>query len=226
VNFSPACGPSNTQQANWEITVSNTDTATLGAGVTWANLQTAVHLSSFANFSPGTSFWYSPCAVGSGSSYTNNLNYALYIRGNLVTASGGAPPSCRPVPTCTPPGGVAKALDRGEATPTFTPTPSPAANNGLLQSVVAAPNLSQNDTPIQFRVTLGSAASIKISLLTLMGEQVDELSASGSQGLNTLTWALNNRYQETVASGLYFYVLRVDNGIGSSVQTGKVVVLH
>jgi len=229
ISFSPACGPDSTHLANWEITLSNTDMATLAAGAAWSNLQTAVHLGNFANFSPGTGFWYSPCAVGGGSAYTNDIHYALYVKGTLVTASGGTPPTCRPNPTCTatPLGGVSMPLaNQGEGMPTFTPTPSPAANNSLVQSVVVAPNLSENGSPIQFRVVLGNPASIQISLFTLMGEQVDSLSTAGSRGLNTLTWELKNRNQEPVSSGLYIYVLRADEGIESRVETGKIAVLH
>src|SRR5262249_28257213 len=49
-----ACGPGPQQQANWEITVSNTDNALLLPGATWSNLQSQVHLANFGNFSPGT----------------------------------------------------------------------------------------------------------------------------------------------------------------------------
>ena len=98
VKFSPACGPATNMQANWETTISNSDSASLSAGTTWTNIETAIHVNNFPNFSPGTTDWYSPCV---GSTYTNNLNYALYYQGNLVTASGGVPPSCRPLATCT-----------------------------------------------------------------------------------------------------------------------------
>ena len=224
LNFSPACGPSNTQQANWEITLSNTDTATLGAGITWANLQTAVHLSSFANFSPGTGFWYSPCNVGSGSTYTNNLNYALYVRGNLVTASGGVPPSCRPLPTCTPSGAVVRSLDlalHGE-----TPTPSAVAEHGTVLSVVAVPNVSTNSQPIGFRVTLGQAALAKVSLFSVAGETVYQAQSQGNAGLNVIPWDLVNRAGSSVASGLYIYVVEIDGPAGATFHTGKVVVLR
>ncbi len=40
-----------------------------------------------------------------------DVHYAIYYQGNLVTASGGMPPSCRALPTCTPVGG---AMGAGE----------------------------------------------------------------------------------------------------------------
>lgn len=230
LNFSPACGPVSNKQANWEIKISNTDPVNLSAGATWANIQMAIHVNNFPNFTPGTGNWYSPCGVGGGSTYTNNLNYAVYYQGNLVTASGGVPPSCRPLPTCTPNGAkLLMQVVHVEGTPPFTPTPTPSpafAPSGLVQSVVAAPNLSRNGSPIQFRVSLGHSASIQISLFSLTGELVNQLNATGSAGLNTLTWALDNRSHSSVASGLYVYLLRVDDGVESKVQTGKVVILH
>ena len=63
--FSPACGPDPGHQANWEITISNTDHSALGAGLIWSNIQTALHLANFANFSPGEADWYSSCLAGS-----------------------------------------------------------------------------------------------------------------------------------------------------------------
>ena len=241
VEFSPACGPAPNEQANWETTISNTDTATLSAGTTWATIEAAVHINNFPNFSPGTADWYSPCV---GSIYTNNLNYALYYQGNLVTASGGAPPSCRPLATCTPGGnqpGVAMAalLNVSEPgttrTPTITPTPdttqaatptsSPTVST-LLQTAVAAPNISRDGQPIQFLINLGYTASIQLNLYTLMGEEVYSDKVEGNAGMNTITWLLKNKAQSAVASGLYIYSVQVNNGYEIATKTGKVLVFH
>jgi len=215
LNFSPACGPDSTHQANWEITISDTDTRTLGAGLTWANIQTAVHLSSFANFSPGTGFWYSPCSVGGNTTYTNDLHYALYVRGNLVTASGGVPPSCRPLPTCTPGGAAPQVSDLvlGGKTPT---------DHGKGFSVVAAPNISRDGQPIQFEVNLGEAVPLELDLFSVTGEKVAAINTEGAIGMNTLTWDLTNASKSQVASGLYIYLLRA----GDLTQSGKVVLIH
>jgi hypothetical protein len=219
LQFSPACGPDSTHQANWEITLSNTDTALLGGGVTWANVQTAVHLSSFANFSPGTGFWYSPCALGGGSTYTNDLHDALYIRGNLVTVSGGTPPSCRPLPTCTP-SGAAPSLVRAALDLLHGATATPIPQAAL--SMVAAPNVSRNGQPIRFLMNLGRTSPLQLRFFSLTGEKVAELTAQGSVGANILTWDLTNNAKEKVASGLYLYVLDARG----FTQKGKVVLLH
>ena len=97
-HFSPACGPQPSQQANWEITISNSDPTLVSPGVTWASVQATAHLANFGLLNPGASTWYSPC-VGS-SAFTSDVHYAIYVQGNLVGSSGGMPPSCR---SSTPP---------------------------------------------------------------------------------------------------------------------------
>jgi hypothetical protein len=91
--FAPACGPSPTEQANWEITITDADGAPLPPGATWSNIQTNVNLANYGNFSPGTADWFSPCL--SGSSYTTSTKFALYYQGRLLYSSGQTAPSCR-----------------------------------------------------------------------------------------------------------------------------------
>jgi hypothetical protein len=101
VRFAPACGPDATHQANWEITISTTDTTALAPGQTWSGVQTAVNLANYASFKPGAATWFSPC--GSGQPYASDTRFAVYLNGDLVTAQGAQPPSCRaPVPTDVP----------------------------------------------------------------------------------------------------------------------------
>ena len=88
------CGPDAQHQANWEITVSTTDTTSVSPGFTWSGIQTAVHLASYANFSPGSSTWYSPC--GSGQPFHSDAHYSVYVKGELVVTNLGiTPPGCR-----------------------------------------------------------------------------------------------------------------------------------
>jgi kumamolisin len=93
VHLAQACGPDPTHQANWEVTISTTDTTAIAPGVKWANLQSAVHLANYANFSPGTADWYSPCL--SGNTFQYDTHFAVYFQGKLVTSSPGIPPVCR-----------------------------------------------------------------------------------------------------------------------------------
>ena len=87
-----ACGPGPQQQANWEITVSNSDKASLAPGATWSNLQSQVHLANFGNFSPGTADWYSSCVSGSNGTYVNAGTFALYVSGQLAEDLDRRPP--------------------------------------------------------------------------------------------------------------------------------------
>jgi hypothetical protein len=92
-SFTPACGPDATHQANWEITISTTDGATLPAGAIWGNLQSSVNLANFSNFNPGTSKWFSSCLTGS--SFVADSHFAVYYQGTLVFSNGINAPDCR-----------------------------------------------------------------------------------------------------------------------------------
>lgn len=102
-----------------------------------------------------------------------------------------------------------------------------SADQVLLRSAVAAPNVSRGNQPIDFRVGLDAPAVINLSLFTLAGEKVYGAQAQGNAGMNSLTWNLSDFSGGQVSSGLYLYYLRVV-GIDSSIETrtGKVLVLH
>jgi hypothetical protein len=91
--FSPACGSDPNHQANWEITISTSDPAALGAGLAWSNIQVATHLSSWGSFVPGIGSWYTACSPSSGYAYATHS--AVYFQGGLATSATGVPPACR-----------------------------------------------------------------------------------------------------------------------------------
>ena len=111
-------------------------------------------------------------------------------------------------------------------TPTAEPTPTATPSDSLLQSVVAAPNISQGDEPIRFELTLSQHALVHLSLYTVLGEQVYETQLQGETGLNTINWGLVNRASQEVAIGLYLYVFQVSGPSGIFTRTGKIIVLH
>ncbi len=213
-NFSPACGPDGSHQANWEVTVSDTDTRTLAAGTTWTGIQAQVHMANYGNFS-NDSIWYSPCGIGGGSTYTNDLHYAVYYQGNLVTASGGAPPSCRPLPTCTPHTGGSVAAQVVEAPSRKTEW-----------SALAVPNISQFGEPVKFMVNLQGPARIQLEVYSLAGELVYQASSVGSAGENAIPWQLENSAGSQLASGLYIYRVVIDDGTTTQAQIGKIAVIR
>jgi hypothetical protein len=87
-----ACASDPTHQANWEVAVGSTDTATLQPGQQWNNIQTAVHLDTWANFVPGTVDWYSTCLTNPG--FVADPHFAVFYKGNLVYSSGISAPDC------------------------------------------------------------------------------------------------------------------------------------
>jgi streptogramin lyase len=93
LHLSPGCGPDAAHQASWEITIATTDTTPLAVGQSWSNLQTAINLSSYANFTPGTATWFSGC--GAGKPYAPDPAFAVYDDGDLVNTQGVSVPACR-----------------------------------------------------------------------------------------------------------------------------------
>jgi len=93
VPFAPGCGPDPQHQANWEITIANTDPSSIAAGVTWSNIQASIHLANYANFVPGSGSWYTSCL--SGTAFAPDPYVAMYIQGNQVFTSQINSPSCR-----------------------------------------------------------------------------------------------------------------------------------
>jgi DNA-binding beta-propeller fold protein YncE len=108
-------------------------------------------------------------------------------------------------------------------TPTFTVTPTSTVGS---LAVVAAPNISRNGQSIKFMVSLPKAAQIRLSLFTLLGEQVCQISVQDNIGFNNVYWNLQNQAGQAVASGLYLYALEVDDGSSRQRLTGKVVIIH
>ncbi|HTC22015.1 MAG TPA: T9SS type A sorting domain-containing protein, partial [bacterium] len=98
--------------------------------------------------------------------------------------------------------------------------------NGPVQLVVAAPNVSRNGEPIKFTVNLPQPMQVHLALFDLVGEKVFDASLQGNSGLNNFSWDLENLSKETVASGLYIYLLEANNGMSTLSQRGKIAVLR
>ena len=87
-----ACIADGNQQANWEVTLTPTDSYALQPGHQWNNIQSVVHLDNWATFTPGTSQWYSTCLTNPG--FATDPHFAVYYKGNLVFNSGINAPAC------------------------------------------------------------------------------------------------------------------------------------
>jgi len=144
------------------------------------------------------------------------------FQGDVVRASslltGGNSYTSTPTPTAT-------------LTPTVTPVEtstvtSTPTSSVLLQSAVAAPNISRNGQPIIFMINLGGNAMVQLNLYSLMGEEVYSDTIYGNAGINNITWLLRNKTQIPVASGIYIFTIQVNNGYETVTKTGKVLVFH
>jgi hypothetical protein len=105
-------------------------------------------------------------------------------------------------------------------------TGSQVVNNGSLQTAAAEPNISRNGEPIKFVVKLGQPAKVTLTIFSLVGEVVYQESLEGASGANNLLWNLDNQAQESIASGLYLYLVQVNDGTSNVNATGKVVVIR
>ncbi len=115
------------------------------------------------------------------------------------------------------------------STPTLSPTPiylTATPGEGNLRSIVAEPNLSKGGEPIRFEVNLDQSASLDLVLYTVSGELVYETRVQGRVGLNEFIWNLQTHGNIPVASGLYIYVVRLEDSNGLDSRVGKVLVLH
>jgi hypothetical protein len=125
---------------------------------------------------------------------------------------GDAPPGDEP-----PPDGGEAPIESSMMFNRLTPTPT---WDGRL--VVAAPNVSRDNEPIQFQIHTEQAGPIQLEIYSLSGERVYAANIVGRQGENTLFWNLQNQAGSSVASGLYLY--RVN--MAGQVHSGKIAVIH
>ena len=189
--FSPACGPDATHQANWEITISDTDSTTIPAGGIWNNIQTALNLANYSNFTPGTADWFSPCLTGA--SYTADTHFALYYQGTLVFSNGIDTPACRGpqgtqvVPNYTPPPASPLVGPVPAATPLSVTVSLPLRNAAALQAFI---DQSADPNSATYRHHL-SPADIKATYAPLDADYATVVAWAQKQGFTVLTSANN-----------------------------------
>jgi hypothetical protein len=166
---------------------------------------------------------YSKTTVCNGT-LVDDTHFALYYNGQLLRewtgtgtqdAQSGAEPCC---------GSSSSAIGQVASAMFVRPvSPTPAMGNF---AVVAAPNVSRNGEPIQFRIALPKAARVSLSIFALSGELVYQTEVYGSRGTNTLIWEARNQARQAVASGLYLYVLRANDGSSTQTVQGKIAIIR
>jgi hypothetical protein len=105
--------------------------------------------------------------------------------------------------------------------------PQEASSSGsLIQSLVAAPNISKGFEPINFLLNLNSPAQVNLTLYTIAGEKVFSTQVQEGQGKSALSWNVQNDMGQPVASGLYIYVLKAIGKGYDETRTGKALIVH
>ncbi len=161
-------------------------------------------------------------AVGAKVIFTGSLYQSLQPNiSQPALPPNAAPALWQDLGSCGPPPG-AVGMGPETLTPTPTATPSPSPTVGRATQVVAAPNCSRNGEPIHFKFNLAQSARVKLTLYNLVGEQVYQEQTWG----NSLTWNLESQSHQTVATGLYIYVVQIDDGGSVNLIHGKVLVLR
>jgi len=88
------------------------------------------------------------------------------------------------------------------------------------------PSISRDGEPIRFSFHLDRPGKIQLSLYTLAGELVRQETVLGQAGENQWEWDLRNGLGRLVASGLYLYIVQVDDVPHSWTRRGKIVILQ
>ena len=107
-----------------------------------------------------------------------------------------------------------------------TPSSDNSNQTGLIQSIVAAPNISTGNRPINFLINLNSPALVTLSLYNLVGERVFNTQSQEGQGTSTIVWNLQNNQGQTVSSGLYIYYLKVEGAGTTQTRLGKALIIR
>lgn len=167
--------------------------------------------------------------VVEGHTNNNNIGCGTTNNGLADAVTAVAVGACTPTPTPGGNGGSMIALRHiggGDDDDTPTATPIPDMGGALLRYAVVGPNVSNGQQPINLFVYLKHPAMVSLTIYSLLGAEVYATSLQGNQGLNTLIWTVKNKAYQEVASGLYVYALRVDNGSIHEKKVGKIAIVH
>ena len=96
----------------------------------------------------------------------------------------------------------------------------------MIQSLVAAPNISNGNQPVNFLLNLNSSAQVTLTLYSIAGEKVFNTQIQAGQGDTTILWNLKNSTGQSVASGLYIFYLKAEGADTTQTRIGKVLVIH
>ncbi len=116
--------------------------------------------------------------------------------------------------------------NRNQSSGTSSQSQENSNTPGLIQSLVAEPNIAKNNQPIDFSLNLSAPAKVDLVLFTVAGEEVYDTQIHAGQGINTIIWNTQNSTGNVVASGLYIYLLKAQCEGTTQTRTGKVLIIH
>lgn len=106
-------------------------------------------------------------------------------------------------------GGVVKLMGV-DLTLTNTGTHDPAQSPQIVTKLTNTPNPFSTSTEISFH--LAKAGKVNLDIYNVKGQHIKTLANSiGKAGINRLSWDAKDNDNNRVASGMYFYQLKVDN---------------
>ncbi|HET9870469.1 MAG TPA: hypothetical protein VFR02_08240, partial [bacterium] len=153
-------------------------------------------------------------------------HFGLYYDGDLLqewTSASALDANTGAAPCCGGSGGFGSQMVHiGDGS---TATPTPVVLVPILGKVEAAPNMTDGRAPVRFLFNLGQKARVTLALYAITGEEVYRTQVEGGAGDNSLVWKVDNQAGQTLASGLYFYILRVENGTTDLTRSGKIAVI-
>ena len=121
-----------------------------------------------------------------------------------------------PSPTFTP-----TVTQTFTPTVTFTPTNTPVSVPFAAQ---AQPNVTDGNTVVNFAVGLPNPMTMTLAIYNVADEAVYAQSFAGNTGQNSIPWKPQNQNGQPLASGVYIYHLRVDDGSNHYDKVGKILV--
>ena len=104
---------------------------------------------------------------------------------------------------------------------TFTPTNTPVSVPFVAQ---AQPNITDGQTVVHFAVGLPKPMTLTLAVYDVADEAIYAQAFSGNTGPNDIPWKPTNQNGLPLASGVYLYHLRADDGSTHYDKVGKILV--
>jgi Zn-dependent metalloprotease len=99
-------------------------------------------------------------------------------------------------------------------------------NSLTIDNVINYPNPFSNEGT-NFSFQLSKSANINIKVYSTLGQLIKKIDTTAKEGFNSIPWDGKNDFGETLANGVYFYLITATDNSGNQVKTrGKLAVLR